>query len=95
MMPDDSPTRLKGKPAANKRVAWCPPSVWRIHAAEPSATLASLSAIAPEPNALLAWPEAVASAPRAVPPKPGACAVVPIFRAARRRLVTEEDGVAE
>ena len=25
LMPDDSPTRLKGKPAACKRVAWCPP----------------------------------------------------------------------
>jgi WS/DGAT/MGAT family acyltransferase len=25
LMPDDSPTRLKGKPGASKRVAWCPP----------------------------------------------------------------------
>jgi diacylglycerol O-acyltransferase len=25
LMPDDSPTRLKGKPAASKRVAWCKP----------------------------------------------------------------------
>lgn len=25
LMPDDSPTRLKGKPGARKRVAWCPP----------------------------------------------------------------------
>ena len=25
LMPDDSPTRLKGKPGAVKRVAWCPP----------------------------------------------------------------------
>lgn len=25
LMPDDSPTRLKGKPAAAKRVAWCDP----------------------------------------------------------------------
>jgi len=25
LMPDDSPTCLKGKPAGNKRVAWCPP----------------------------------------------------------------------
>jgi diacylglycerol O-acyltransferase len=25
MMPDDSPTRLKGKPGRAKRVAWCPP----------------------------------------------------------------------
>lgn len=25
LMPDDSPTRLKGKPGAAKRVAWCPP----------------------------------------------------------------------
>ena len=25
LMPDDSPTRLKGKPAARKRVAWCRP----------------------------------------------------------------------
>ena len=25
LMPDDSPTRLKGKPAGSKRVAWCPP----------------------------------------------------------------------
>lgn len=25
MMPDDSPTRLKGKPGNAKRVAWCPP----------------------------------------------------------------------
>lgn len=25
LMPDDTPTRLKGKPAARKRVAWCPP----------------------------------------------------------------------
>jgi WS/DGAT/MGAT family acyltransferase len=25
LMPDDSPTRLKGKPAGCKRVAWCPP----------------------------------------------------------------------
>ncbi|HET8744234.1 MAG TPA: wax ester/triacylglycerol synthase family O-acyltransferase, partial [Ramlibacter sp.] len=25
LMPDDSPTRLKGKPAGRKRVAWCPP----------------------------------------------------------------------
>ncbi|MEJ8835263.1 wax ester/triacylglycerol synthase family O-acyltransferase [Ramlibacter sp. AN1133] len=25
LMPDDSPTRLKGKPAGTKRVAWCPP----------------------------------------------------------------------
>ena len=25
LMPDDSPTRLKGKPGNTKRVAWCPP----------------------------------------------------------------------
>jgi diacylglycerol O-acyltransferase len=25
LMPDDSPTRLKGRPAGIKRVAWCPP----------------------------------------------------------------------
>jgi hypothetical protein len=25
LMPDDSPTRLKGKPGSTKRVAWCPP----------------------------------------------------------------------
>ena len=25
LMPDDSPTRLKGKPGTQKRVAWCPP----------------------------------------------------------------------
>ncbi|MBL0423857.1 wax ester/triacylglycerol synthase family O-acyltransferase [Ramlibacter alkalitolerans] len=25
LMPDDSPTRLKGRPAGSKRVAWCPP----------------------------------------------------------------------
>ena len=25
LMPDDSPTRLKGKPGTAKRVAWCPP----------------------------------------------------------------------
>ena len=25
LMPDDSPTRLKGRPACAKRVAWCPP----------------------------------------------------------------------
>ncbi|MBC5786286.1 wax ester/triacylglycerol synthase family O-acyltransferase [Ramlibacter sp. USB13] len=25
LMPDDSPTRLKGKPGNQKRVAWCPP----------------------------------------------------------------------
>jgi diacylglycerol O-acyltransferase len=25
LMPDDSPTRLKGKPGCEKRVAWCPP----------------------------------------------------------------------
>ncbi len=25
LMPDDSPTRLKGKPGTHKRVAWCPP----------------------------------------------------------------------
>ena len=25
LMPDDSPTRLKGKPGKHKRVAWCPP----------------------------------------------------------------------
>jgi WS/DGAT/MGAT family acyltransferase len=25
LMPDDSPTRLKGKPGTVKRVAWCPP----------------------------------------------------------------------
>ena len=25
LMPDDSPTRLKGKPGTTKRVAWCPP----------------------------------------------------------------------
>ncbi|WP_287066949.1 wax ester/triacylglycerol synthase family O-acyltransferase [Ramlibacter sp.] len=25
LMPDDTPTRLKGRPAASKRVAWCPP----------------------------------------------------------------------
>lgn len=25
LMPDDSPTRLKGQPGASKRVAWCPP----------------------------------------------------------------------
>jgi WS/DGAT/MGAT family acyltransferase len=25
LMPDDSPTRLKGKPGVTKRVAWCPP----------------------------------------------------------------------
>lgn len=25
LMPDDSPTRLKGKPGHTKRVAWCPP----------------------------------------------------------------------
>ena len=25
LMPDDSPTRLKGKPGRSKRVAWCPP----------------------------------------------------------------------
>jgi diacylglycerol O-acyltransferase len=25
LMPDDTPTRLKGKPGTRKRVAWCPP----------------------------------------------------------------------
>lgn len=25
LMPDDTPTRLKGKPGTSKRVAWCPP----------------------------------------------------------------------